>query len=52
MDTWKDERLLRINYEQRTSIQAFNINVSEFKNYGKIKIKNFLVEYFTVDHNQ
>jgi len=50
MDTWKDERLLRIEYEQRSSIQAFNLKITEFNNFGKVRIKDLIVEYFTVDH--
>ena len=50
MDTWKDERMLRIKNEQRSSIQAFNLKVTEFSEYGKIRIKDLVVEYFTVDH--
>ena len=50
MDTWKDERTLRIKNEQRSSVQAFKIKVTEFSKYGKIKIKDLVVEYFTVDH--
>ncbi len=50
MDTWKDERMLRIKYEQRSSIQAFNVKVTEFSEYGKIRIKDLVIEYFTVDH--
>ena len=50
MDTWKDERMLRIKNEQRSSIQAFNLKVTEFSEYGKIKIKDLVVEYFSVDH--
>ena len=50
MDVWKDERMLRIKNEQRSSIQAFNIKVTEFSKYGKIRIKDLVIEYFTVDH--
>ena len=50
MDVWKDERTLRIKYEKRSSIQAFNVQVTEFGEYGKIRIKDLVVEYFTVDH--
>ena len=50
MDTWKDERMLRIKNEQRSSIQAFNLKVTEFSEYGKIRIKDLVVEYFSVDH--
>ena len=42
MDTWKDERMLRIKYEQRSSIQAFNLKVTEFNEYGKIRIKDWM----------
>ena len=50
MKAWEDERNLRIKYEQRSSIRAFNIKVTEFSDYGKIKIKDLLIEYFAVDH--
>ena len=50
MDAWKDERTQRINYEHRSSIEAFNIKVTEFKKYGKIKINDLKIEYFLVDH--
>jgi len=50
MSAWRDERTQRIRYEKRSSIDAFNIKVFEFEEYGKIKIKDFTIEYFTVDH--
>ena len=50
LELWKDERLQRISYEQRSSVQAFNIKVTEFEEYGKIKIRDLIIEYFTVDH--
>jgi len=50
MLAWLDERLLRIKYEKRSSIKAFDIKVKEFKNYGKIIIKDQVIEYFAVDH--
>ena len=50
MDAWKDERMLRIKNEHRSSIQAFNVKVTEFGEYGKIRIKDLVIEYFTVDH--
>ena len=50
MHTWKDERTLRIRYEKRESIEAFNLKVFEFSNYGKIKINDLSIEYFQVDH--
>ena len=50
MKAWKDERNQRIKYEKRSSKQAFNIRVKEFNNYGKIRIKDLLIEYFEVDH--
>ena len=50
MDTWKDERIQRIKYEQRNSTQAFKIKVTEFKEVGKIRINDLIIEYFTVDH--
>ena len=50
MLAWQDERLLRIKYEQRSSVKAFDIKVKEFRKYGKIKIKDQIIEYFEVDH--
>ena len=50
MTAWQDERLLRIEYEQRSSVKAFDIKVKEFRKYGKIKIKDQIIEYFEVDH--
>jgi len=50
MEAWKDERIQRIKYEQRSSIEAFNIIVTEFNRYGKIKINDLKIEYFLVDH--
>ena len=50
MDAWKDERQLRIKYEERSSIAAFNLQVTEFNEYGKITVKDVKLEYFTVDH--
>ena len=50
MNAWKEERNLRIRYEQRPSIKAFDIKVHEFNQYGRIKIKDLTVEYFEVDH--
>ena len=50
MNAWREERNQRIKYEKRSSTQAFNIQVKEFNNYGKIRIKDLLIEYFEVDH--
>ena len=50
MTAWQDERLLRIEYEKRSSVKAFDIKVKEFRKYGKIKIKDQIIEYFEVDH--
>ena len=50
MDTWKDERLQRIAFESRSSTNAFKIQVKEFKDFGKIKIKDLNITYFEVDH--
>ena len=50
MDAWKDERSLRIKYEVRASIDAFKLDIKEFEEYGKIKIKDTILEYFLVDH--
>ena len=50
MNAWQEERSQRITYEKRSSTRAFDIIVTEYKKYGKIKIKDFIIEYFTVDH--
>ena len=50
MNAWKDERELRIKYESRSSIKAFNIKIREFKSNGKLKINDLKIEYFEVDH--
>ncbi len=50
MNAWKDERSQRIKYEARSSIQAFNIIVKEFKSKGNIRIKDLRITYFEVDH--
>lgn len=50
MNAWKEERNLRIKYERRASIDAFKLDIKEFKEYGKIKIKEIILEYFMVDH--
>ena len=43
MEAWKDERQLRIQYEERSNIAAFNLQITEFKEYGKIKIKDTMI---------
>jgi ribonuclease Z len=50
MNAWKDERNLRIKYEARSSTDAFKLDIKEFGEYGKIKIKDIIIEYFKVDH--
>ena len=50
MNAWKNERDLRIQYEKRSSTQAFKIQVVEFKKYGNIKLNDLRIEYFEVDH--
>ena len=50
MDAWADERKLRISYESRSSAKAFDIQVTEFKSIGNIKIKDLNIKYFEVDH--
>ena len=50
MDAWADERKLRISYESRASVKAFDIQVTEFKSIGSIKIKDLNIKYFEVDH--
>ena len=50
MAAWADERKLRISYESRASAKAFDIQVTEFKSIGSIKIKDINIKYFEVDH--
>ena len=50
MNAWKVERDQRIDYEARSSMEAFNIIIKEFKSEGKIKIKDLKITYFEVDH--
>ena len=50
MEAWADERKLRISYEARASVKAFQIDVIEFKSSGKIKVKDLQIKYFAVDH--
>jgi ribonuclease Z len=50
MDAWADERKLRISYEARASVKAFDIDVIEFKSIGNLKIKDIKIKYFEVDH--
>ena len=50
MTAWREERNLRIKYESRSSIEAFKLDITEFEDFGKIKIKDFVFEYFRVDH--
>ena len=50
MDAWADERKLRISYEVRASVKAFDIDVVEFKSLGNLKIKDIKIKYFEVDH--
>ena len=50
MSAWQDERMQRIQYENRSSTKAFNIIVKEFSTSGTIKIKDLKIKYFEVDH--
>ena len=50
MDAWADERKLRISYESRASAKAFDIQVTEFKSIGNIRIRDLNIKYFAVDH--
>jgi len=50
MDAWADERKLRISYESRASAKAFDIQITEFKSVGNIKMKDLNIKYFEVDH--
>ena len=50
MHAWIEERNLRIQYEARSSIDAFKLDIIEFGVSGKIKINDIVLEYFKVDH--
>ena len=50
MNAWQEERIQRINYENRSSTKAFNIIVKEFSTSGTINIKDLKIKYFEVDH--
>ena len=50
MNAWRNERNLRIKYEARSSIDAFKLDIKEFGEHGKIKIKDIELEYFRVNH--
>ena len=50
MDSWQDERNLRIEYEKRESINAFELEITEIETEGKIKLNDIDLEYFDVDH--
>jgi len=50
MELWREERKLRINYEKRNSVEAFNLDISEIDNDGDLIINDIKVEYFKVDH--
>ena len=50
MNTWKMERSQRIKYEKRSSTKAFEIQVEEFRDNGRFKINDLLIQYFSVDH--
>ena len=50
MDVWADERKLRILYEARASIIAFDINVTDFNSVGNYSFGDLKIKYFEVDH--
>tara|TARA_B100000131_G_scaffold176111_1_gene170059 strand:+ start:253 stop:1080 length:828 start_codon:yes stop_codon:yes gene_type:complete len=50
MDAWADERKLRISYEARASVKAFQIEINEFNPIGNVKIRDINIKYFEVDH--
>jgi ribonuclease Z len=50
MSAFKEERNLRISFESRSSSEAFKLDIVEFKDFGKIRIKDIMFEYFRVDH--
>ena len=50
MNAFQDERKLRISYESRSSIKAFDIQVTEFNSRGSYSFKDLKIKYFEVDH--
>ena len=50
MDAFQAERKLSISYESRSSIKAFDIQVTEFNSNGSYSFKDLKVKYFEVDH--
>ena len=50
MDTWKNERDLRIKYEKRDSIEAFNLDIKEINDDNDFMINDIKIEHFKVDH--
>ena len=50
MKLWKEERELRIEYEKRDSIDAFDLDIKEINNDDSLMINDIKVEYFKVDH--
>ena len=50
MNTWSEERNMRISYEARSSTKCFDIKVNEFKSIGNINIRDVNIKYFEVDH--
>ena len=50
MDSWQEERNLRIEYEKRDSIKGFELDIEEIEFEGNLKINDIKIEYFDVDH--
>lgn len=50
MKSWSEERELRIKYEKRDSIKAFNLNINEINDDNELMINDIKVQYFKVDH--
>ena len=50
MESWEEERELRISYEKRDSIKAFDLNIIEIDDDNDLMINDIKVQYFKVDH--
>ena len=49
MEIWKEERQLRINFEKRDSIKAFDLHIKEINDDNSFMVNDIKVEYFKVD---
>ena len=48
MNTWKDERTLRIRYEKRESIEAFNMSIQLKKHWNSTEHKMICWHHITI----